>query len=91
MAKSLTVKDIKSQIEHVFGRQPEKYMFRLINDGLNEIASKRQHRIKLYQKLHKDNVLDQSLFCFHYLDKVVYILQAQMDQTLFYMDLLYMS
>ena len=31
--------------------------------------SKRQHRIKLYQNLHKDNVLDQSLYCFHQYDK----------------------
>ena len=43
MAKSLTVKDIKSQIEHVFGRQPDKYLLRLINDALLDISDKKQH------------------------------------------------
>jgi hypothetical protein len=43
MAKSLTVKDIKSQIEHIYGRQPEKYLIRLINDALLDIADKKQH------------------------------------------------
>ena len=42
----MTVKDIIEQIEISFGRQSEKYMYRLINDALNEIASKRQHNIK---------------------------------------------
>jgi hypothetical protein len=43
MAKSLTVKDVVLQIEHVFGRQPEKYMLRLVNDALLDISSKKQH------------------------------------------------
>lgn len=42
----MTVKDIIEQIEISFGRQSEKYIMRLINDGLNELASKRQHNIK---------------------------------------------
>ena len=42
----MTVKDIVEQIELAFGRQSEKYIMRLINDSLNEIASKRQHNVK---------------------------------------------
>ena len=42
----MTVKNIIEQTENMFGRQPEQYMFRLINDALNEIASKRQHNLK---------------------------------------------
>ena len=43
MAKSLTAKDVILQVEHSFGRQPEKYMLRLINDALLDIGSKKQH------------------------------------------------
>ena len=43
MAKSLTVKDVILQIEHVFGRQPEKYIMRLVNDALLDVSSKKQH------------------------------------------------
>ena len=43
MAKSLTAKDVILQIEQSFGRQPEKYMLRLINDALLDIGSKKQH------------------------------------------------
>ena len=39
----MTVKDIIQQVEMTLGRQPEKYMMRLINDGLNEISSVKQH------------------------------------------------
>ena len=43
MAKSLTAKDVILQVEQSFGRQPEKYMLRLINDALLDIGSKKQH------------------------------------------------
>ena len=43
MAKSLTAKDIIQQVEHLFGRQPESYMLRLINDALLDVSSKKQH------------------------------------------------
>ena len=39
----MTVKDIIQQVELTMGRMPEKYMYRLINDGLNEISSTKQH------------------------------------------------
>ena len=39
----MTVKDIIEQIEVTHGRQSANYIFRLINDGLNEIAADKQH------------------------------------------------
>ena len=38
----MTVKNIISQIEKIFGRQPEAYMYQIINDGLIDIANKKQ-------------------------------------------------
>ena len=43
MAKSLTVQNIKEEIEYTMGRQPEKYIIRLVNDALLDIGSKKQH------------------------------------------------
>ena len=43
MAKSLTVKNVIDQVEHIFGRQPESYMLRLVNDALLDISDKKQH------------------------------------------------
>ena len=43
MAKSLTAKNIIDQAEHLFGRQSEAYMLRMINDGLLDISDKKQH------------------------------------------------
>jgi len=39
----MTVKQIISQVEKVFGRQPEQYMFQLINDALDDISSEKQN------------------------------------------------
>ena len=43
----MTVKDIITQIEHVYGRQPRTYMLRLINDALNDMASKKSTNKKI--------------------------------------------
>ena len=40
----MTAKNIIEQIERIFGRQPEQYMFQLINDALDDIAAQKQHR-----------------------------------------------
>ena len=40
----MTAKNIIEQIEKMFGRQPEQYMFQLINDALDDIAAQKQHR-----------------------------------------------
>ena len=39
----MTVKDIVTQIEMAHGKKPHAYLFRLINDALLDIASKKQH------------------------------------------------
>ena len=38
----MTPDDIIQQVEHIFGRQPQGYMMRLMNDGLIEMSSKKQ-------------------------------------------------
>lgn len=38
----MTPQDIIRQIEHIFSRQPESYMIRLMNDGLIEMSSKKR-------------------------------------------------
>ena len=38
----MTPQDIIQQLEHTFGRQPQAYMIRLMNDGLIEMSSKKQ-------------------------------------------------
>ena len=39
----MTVKTLVQQIEMIYGRQPAEYMFRLINDGLNDMSAKIKH------------------------------------------------
>ena len=39
----MTAKKIIEQIEKLFGRQQEQYMFQLINDALDDIASHKRH------------------------------------------------
>ena len=38
----MTVRDIIGQLEPLFGRKPEKYMLRLINDALKEASAKKK-------------------------------------------------
>ena len=50
----MTVKNIIEQIEKMFGRQQEKYMFQLINDALDDIAShKRNYTVSQTATLEK--------------------------------------
>ena len=39
----MTAKNIIEQIEKVFGRQQEQFMFQLINDALDELAAKKRN------------------------------------------------
>ena len=39
----MTVKELISEIEHLYGRQPHMYMKRLINDALLDINDNKQH------------------------------------------------
>ena len=41
----MTVKDIISQVEMIYGKQSHAYLFRLINDALLDVASKKQHYV----------------------------------------------
>ena len=45
MARSLTIKSVISQLEKIFGRQPENYMLTLINEGLMDIAITKQEHV----------------------------------------------
>tara|TARA_R100001594_G_C3971240_1_gene247844 strand:+ start:411 stop:716 length:306 start_codon:yes stop_codon:yes gene_type:complete len=38
----MTVKTVIAQLEKLFGRQPEKYLLQILNDGLMDIANKKQ-------------------------------------------------
>ena len=39
----MKIKNIIQQLEHLYGRQSEKYVMELINDGLKEIAISKKH------------------------------------------------
>lgn len=63
----MTAKNIIEQIEKLFGRQQEQYMFQLINDALDDIAShKRNYTVSAVTNLEEkkrwyeltDNVID---------------------------------
>ena len=52
----MKVKNVIEQVEHVFGRQTEGYVIRLINDALSDISIKKQHYKKDFKT---DLVQDQ--------------------------------
>ena len=43
----MKVRDVKEQIEQLFGRQPEKLMLQLINDGLIDISGEVKHYTRI--------------------------------------------
>ena len=45
MARSLTIKSVISQLEKLFGRQPENYMLTLVDEALMDIAVTKQENI----------------------------------------------
>ena len=63
----MTVKHVIDQIEKVFGRQQEQYIFQLINDALDDIASSKRNytvssttNLEGYKRWYEleDNVID---------------------------------
>ena len=48
----MTVKEIVSQVELLYGRKPEKYLLRLINDCLLDMSSE----VQSYQKTAKETL-----------------------------------
>ena len=61
----MTVKNIIEQIEKMFGRQSEQYMYQLINDALDDVASnKRNYTVSALTNLEQYKrwyVLDDSV------------------------------
>ena len=51
----MTVKNIVDQVERLYGRQSHTYIMQLINDGLLDISSKKQH----YQVDLKANLISE--------------------------------
>ena len=76
MAKSLTAKDIILQVEHSFGRQPEKYMMRLINDALLDIGSKKQH----YEVTAKQDLVPKQRW-YTLSDNIIDIIRVEIKDT----------
>ena len=63
----MEVKNLIQQVEYLMGRQPERYMMQLINDGLMDMSAKIQHHsLQKKQNLNQkqrwypldDNVID---------------------------------
>ena len=63
----MTVKNVIEQVEKMFGRQPESYMYQLINDALDDIASNKRNytvsaitNLEQYKRWYElsDNVID---------------------------------
>ena len=72
----MTVKDIILQLESTFGRKPEKYMMRLINDALTDISSKKKS-YKTHKKINligKDRWYDLS-------DDIIDIIRVEIKDT----------
>ena len=61
----MTAKNIIEQIEKMFGRQSEQYMYQLINDALDDVASnKRNYTVSALTDLEEKKrwyVLDDSV------------------------------
>ena len=63
----MTAKNIIEQIEKLFGRQPEQYMYQLMNDALDDISSNKRNYttskvtdLKKHQRWYKldDDLID---------------------------------
>ena len=63
----MKIKNLIQQVEYLMGRQPERYMMQLINDGLMDMSAKIQHHsLQKKQNLNQkqrwyaldDNVID---------------------------------
>ena len=51
----MTVKEMISEIEHLYGRQPQMYIKRLINDALLDMSGKIQHYSAIATQTLKQN------------------------------------
>ena len=72
----MTAKNIIEQIEKLFGRQQEKYMFQLINDALDDIAvSKKNYSVS------STSDLEQKKRWYELADKVIDIKRVEILDT----------
>ena len=72
----MTVKNIIEQIEKSFGRQSEQYMFQLINDALDDIAShKRNYTVSALTNL------EQYKRWYELQDRVIDITRVEIKDT----------
>ena len=72
----MTAKNIIEQIEKLFGRQPEQYMFQLINDALDDIASnKRNYTVSAITNL------EEKKRWYELSDRVIDILRVEIKDT----------
>jgi hypothetical protein len=72
----MTVKQIISQVEKVLGRQPEQYMYQLINDALDDIAAEKQS----YTKTTTTNLIDKDRW-YALDDQVIDIIKVEILDT----------
>ena len=72
----MTAKNIIEQIEKLFGRQSEQYMFQLINDALDDIATSKGN----YTVSSTAN-LEQYKRWYELADKVIDIVRVEIKDT----------
>ena len=72
----MTVKNIIDQVEKMFGRQSEQYMYQLINDALDDIASNKRN----YTVSSTTN-LEEKKRWYELADKVIDIVRVEIKDT----------
>ena len=72
----MTAKNIIEQIEKMFGRQPEQYMFQLINDALDDIASNKRNYM-----VSSTSTLEGYKRWYELADKVIDITKVEIKDT----------
>ena len=72
----MTVKNIIDQAEKMFGRQSEQYMYQLINDALDDIASNKRN----YTVSSTTN-LEEKKRWYELADKVIDIVRVEIKDT----------
>ena len=72
----MTVNQIIQQVEKIFGRQPETYMYQLINDALDDVASHKQN----YTKTTTTNLVDKDRW-YALDDQVIDIIKVEILDT----------
>tara|TARA_B100001250_G_scaffold364144_1_gene343959 strand:+ start:159 stop:464 length:306 start_codon:yes stop_codon:yes gene_type:complete len=72
----MTVKNVIEQIEKLFGRQSEQYMYQLINDGLDDIASNRKN-----YTVSSTTTLEQNKRWYELEDRLISIKRVEIKDT----------